>query len=121
MAKPVRIRTNASIEEAAALFQHAMRVSWISENVLGQGTVFEEPPASVFDSLESDRPHFSVMAILGGGGDEIQKSAVYLHAWDRGEYREIILTVGKNIGALGVKAKMKIRRFMTALQGSDPA
>jgi|SRR5882757_10884980 len=122
MAKqPVEITTEVSMEGAAALFRKAMRVSWVSENITGAGTTFDEPRGSVFDSLGNDQPDFSVMATLGGRGAEIQKSAVHLHMWDRGSHREILLGVGRNLGAFGIKANRKIRRFVVALQEEDPS
>jgi hypothetical protein len=117
--QPVEITTTVSMREAAALFQRAMRVSWYSENISGQGTTFEDSRGSVFDRLDDDRPDFSVMAMIGGGGVGIQKSAVHLYIWDRGSRREILLGVGKNLGALGIKANGKIRRFVAALQEED--
>jgi hypothetical protein len=60
------------------------------------------------------------MAKLGGRGAEIQGSAVHLHAWDRGDHREIMLSVEKNLAALGLKARMKVDRFLSALQAVDP-
>jgi len=116
--QPVEISTAASMEEAAALFQRAMRVSWWSE-FRGAGTAFEEPRGSVFDRLDGDQPDFAVMAVLGGGGTDIQKSAVHMNMWDRGSHREILLGVGKNIGALGLKANRKIRRYVDALATVD--
>jgi len=59
------------------------------------------------------------MAVLGGGGTDIQKSAVHMNMWDRGSHREILLGVGKNIGALGLKANRKIRRYVDALATVD--
>jgi hypothetical protein len=117
----IRIRTTAPLEDAAGLFRQAMRVSWVSENITGAGTQFGTPPASAFDSLDKDPPTFSVMAVLGGRGAEIQQSAVFLHAWDRGDHREIVMTVGKSLGALGIKANSKMRKFVAALRLTDPA
>jgi hypothetical protein len=122
MAKePIRIQTTASLEDATGIFQKSMRATWFSENISGQGTEFREPPADVFDSVRSDPPTFSVMALFGGTGPEALKSAVYMHAWDRGEHREIMMTVGKAIGAFGVKANVKMRKFVTALRTVDPS
>jgi hypothetical protein len=98
-----------------------MRVSWVSENITGAGTQFQNPPPSAFDSVASDPPTFSVMAILGGRGAEIQRSAVFMYGWDRRDHREIVLTVGKSLGAFGVKANMKMRRFVGALRMTDPS
>ncbi|NJP44132.1 hypothetical protein [Actinacidiphila epipremni] len=116
--QPVEITTTLPMEDVAALFQRAMRVSWWSE-FRGAGTQFEEPRGSVFDRLSGDQPDFVVMAVLGGGGTEIQKSAVHMNMWDRGSHREIMLGVGKALGAFGVKANRKIRRFVNALAAED--
>ncbi|MFC4506948.1 MULTISPECIES: hypothetical protein [Streptomyces] len=122
MAKPpVEITTQASMEEAADLFRSAMRVSWWNENITGAGTTFEQPRGSVFDQLHQDRPDFAVMALLGGRGAEIQKSAVHMYMWDRGAHREIALGVGRNLGSFGIKANRKIRRFVDALSDVDPS
>lgn len=120
MAKqPVEIDTAVPMQEVADLFRRAMRVSWVSENITGAGTTFDSPRGSVFDNLDNDPPDFSVMATLGGRGAEIQKSAVHMHMWNRGDRREILLGVGRNLGAFGVKANRKIRRFITALEAED--
>jgi hypothetical protein len=117
MAKePIRIQTAASLEDAANVFQKSMRATWFSENISGQGTEFQTPPAGAFDSARTDPPKFSVMALLGGTGPEALKSAVYMYAWDRGEHREITMTVGRAMGAFGVKANVKMRKFVTALR-----
>ncbi|MFI6333511.1 hypothetical protein [Streptomyces sp. NPDC050535] len=117
----VEIVTEASTQDAAALFRRAMRVSWFSENITGAGTVFDEPRGSVFDNLNQDPPDFAVVAVLGGRGAEIQKSAVHMYVWDRRGRREIRLGVARNLGALGFKAKNKIRRFVAALEEIDPS
>ncbi|MEU5094710.1 hypothetical protein [Streptomyces sp. NPDC020996] len=122
MAKsPVEITTRLSMAEAADAFRAAMRVSWWSENITGAGTTFEEPRGSVFDTVAEDRPDFAVMAILGGRGAEIQKSAVHMYMWNRGAHREIMLGVGRNLGAFGIKANRKIRRYVDALSDLDPS
>ncbi|MCM2422178.1 hypothetical protein [Streptomyces sp. RKAG293] len=117
----VEIVTEASAQDAAALFQKSMRVSWVSENITGAGTEFVEPRGSVFDRLDDDVPDFAVVAMLGGRGAEIQKSAVHMYLWDRGDHREITLGVVRNLGALGLKAKSKMRRFIAALEEIDPS
>jgi hypothetical protein len=117
----VEIKTKLTMNQSAQLFREAMRVSWLSENITGAGTTFEETPSGAFDSLNADPADFSVMATLGGRGAEIQKSAVHMYMWDRGDHREIVLGIGKNLGALGIKANSKIRRFAAALQAADPS
>jgi hypothetical protein len=119
MAKPTKINTQASVQDAAGLFRRAMRVSWVSENVTGRGTQFETPAVHAFDGLAADPPSHSVVAMIGGGGHETQQSAVCLHVWDRGDYRDLVLVVQRDIAALGIKANLKIRRFETALQALD--
>ena len=122
MAKtPVEIITQLSMAEAADVFRGAMRVSWWSENITGAGTTFEGPRGSVFDTVAQDRPDFTVMALLGGRGAEIQKSAVHMYMWDRGAHREIALGVGRNLAAFGIKANRKIRRFVDELTELDPS
>ncbi|MDG9708550.1 hypothetical protein [Streptomyces sp. DH10] len=122
MAKsPVEITTQLSMAEAADVFRGAMRVSWWNENITGAGTTFEEPRGSVFDTVAEDRPDFAVVALLGGRGAEIQKSAVHMYMWDRGAHREIMLGVGRNLGAFGIKANRKIRRYVDALTDLDPS
>ncbi|MEV7994569.1 hypothetical protein AB0O67_22425 [Streptomyces sp. NPDC086077] len=122
MAKPpVEITTQASMAEAADVFRRAMRVSWWSEHITGAGTTFEEPRASVFEQLHQDKPDFAVMALLGGRGAEIQKSAVHMYMWDRGGHREIALGVGRNLASFGLKANRKIRRFVDDLSDVDPS
>jgi len=121
MAQSVQITTSASLQDVGALFQKAMRVSWLSENVTGAGTEFQKPPDGAFSDLETDPPQFSVMALLGGRGAEIQKSAVYMYAWDRGSKREIELQVGKSLAAFGVKARGKMRKFAAELHTIDPS
>lgn len=118
--EPVAIQTQVPMQQVGELFRRSMRVSWVSENITGAGTQFERPPADAFDDLNTDPPHFTVMAILGGRGAQIQKSAVHMAAWDRGSHREIQLAVGKNLGALGFKAKGKMRKFVEALSVVDP-
>jgi hypothetical protein len=121
MGKQVAIRTNVSIKEAAAAFQQAMRVSWLSE-FKGQGTQFVKPPSDdAFGDLDDDQPDFEVMAILGGGGSEWQKSGIQMYVWDRGASREIQLVTGKNLLALGMKAASKLRKFVEAIRMLDPA
>lgn len=117
---PVEIRTYASVQDVADAFRHSMRVSWLSENITGAGTQFESPRSDVFSDIETDRPDFAVVAILGGRGAELQKSAVHMSVWDRGEFREIELLVGKSLAALGIKAKAKMRKFAATLQQMDP-
>jgi len=117
----VEITTQLSMTEAADVFRHAMRVSWWSEHITGAGTTFEEPRGSVFDTVARDRPDFTVMALLGGRGAEIQKSAVHMYMWDRGAHREIVLGVGRNLGAFGIKANRKIRRYVDTLTELDPS
>ncbi|MFF0204856.1 hypothetical protein [Streptomyces sp. NPDC005017] len=122
MAKsPVEIRTQLSMAEAADVFRQAMRVSWWNENITGAGTTFEQPSGSVFDSVAEDLPDFAVMALLGGRGAEIQKSAVHMYMWNRGDHREILLGVGRNLGSFGIKANRKIRRYIETLTVLDPA
>ncbi|MCX4997354.1 hypothetical protein OG739_32160 [Streptomyces longwoodensis] len=122
MAKaPVEITTQLSMAEAADVFRSAMRVSWWSEHITGAGTTFEEPTGSVFDSVAEDRPDFAVMALLGGRGAQIQKSAVHMYMWNRGGHREIMLGVGRNLAAFGIKANRKIRRYVDALAEADPS
>lgn len=111
--------TGLAIEEIAEIFRSAMRVSWLSENITGAGTTFEAPRGDAFTQLQSDPPDFAVMALLGGRGAEIQKSAVHMYAWDRGERREVALTTVKNLGALGAKAARKIRRFTDGVRSAD--
>lgn len=121
MAKqPVEIITRLSMAEAADVFRGAMRVSWWSEHITGAGTTFEQPTGSVFDHLQEDRPDFAVMALLGGRGADIQKSAVHMYMWDRGAHREIALGVGRNLASFGIKANRKIRRFVDTLSEIDP-
>ncbi len=121
MAKePVQITTKFSMQEVGELFRRAMRVSWFSENISGAGTQFEKPPVDAFNELNQDQPHFSVMALLGGRGADIQKSAVYMYAWDRGDHVDIVMFVGKNLGALGLKSRSKMKKFIGALQAADP-
>jgi hypothetical protein len=117
--KTVEIATEISIQDVADLFQKAMRMNWLNEHILGAGTTFEEPRASVFDNLNEDPPDFAVMALLGGRGGEIQRSAVHMYIWNRGGHREILLGVGRNLGSLGITAKSKIRRFIAALEEED--
>jgi len=69
----------------------------------------------------TDAPDFAVIAVLGGRSAEIQKSAVHVYAWDRGDHHELRLRVGTNLAAIGIKGSMKIRKFVTALQAADPA
>jgi len=122
MAKsPVEITTQLSMAEAADVFRDAMRVSWWSEHVTGAGTTFEQPSGSVFDTVAEDRPDFVVMALLGGRGAGIQKSAVHMYMWNRGPNREIMLGVGRNLGSFGIKANRKIRRYVDALADLDPS
>jgi hypothetical protein len=115
---PVTITTTASIRDAVGLFEKSMRVSWFSENISGAGTTFEPPRTSAYPD---DPPQYATMALLGGRGAEIQKSAVHMYAWDRGDHREIQMAVGKNLGALGMKAKGKMRKYVAALQTIDPS
>ncbi|MEU8715243.1 hypothetical protein [Streptomyces sp. NPDC048663] len=122
MAKPpVEITTRLSMTEAADVFRTAMRVSWWNENITGAGTTFEEPGGSVFDTVAQDRPDFAVIAVLGGRGAEVQKSAVHMYMWDRGGHREIMLSVGRNLRSFGLKANRKIRRYVDELAELDPA
>lgn len=117
----VQIRTSLSIRDCAALFQESMKVSKLS-GWKGQGTEFGKPPVDeAFGDLDEDPPTFSVMAVIGGGGSDWQKSAVRMYAWDRGEATEIEITTGRALLSLGVKAKGKIMRFVQALQASDPS
>lgn len=111
--------TALSLEEIAEIFRRAMRVSWVSENITGAGTTFEAPQGNAFSQLQTDTPDFSVMALLGGRGADIQKSAVHMYAWDRKERREVQLVVAKNLGAFGVKATSKIRRFADEIRSTD--
>lgn len=121
MAKsPAEIQTKLSIQEIASVFQQSMRVSWFSEKITRAGTKFDTPRDTVFSSLNENPPQFSVEASLGGRGVEIQKSAVQMYVWDRGDYREITLVVEKNLGAFGVKAKQKIKKFVTEIEDLDP-
>ncbi|MFJ8032231.1 hypothetical protein [Streptomyces sp. NPDC096032] len=122
MAKsPVEITTQLSMAEAADVFHMAMRVSWWSEHITGAGTTFEEPRGSVFETVAEDRPDFAVLALLGGRGAEIQKSAVHMYMWNRGGHRQIMLGVGRNLGSFGIKANRKIRRYVDALTDLDPS
>ncbi|MER5857237.1 MULTISPECIES: hypothetical protein [Streptomyces] len=122
MAKsPVEITTQLSMAEAADVFRMAMRVSWWSEHITGAGTTFEEPRGSVFETVAEDRPDFAVLALLGGRGAEIQKSAVHMYMWNRGGHRQIMLGVGRNLGSFGIKANRKIRRYVDALTDLDPS
>lgn len=122
MAKsPVEITTQLSMAEAADVFRMAMRVSWWSEHITGAGTTFEEPRGSVFETVAEDRPDFAVLALLGGRGAEIQKSAVHMYMWNRGGHRQIMLGVGRNLGSFGIKANRKIRRYIDALTDLDPS
>lgn len=119
--KPIEIRTRLSIKQAAAAFEQCMRVSRLSE-FKGQGTQFMKPPTDdAFGDLDDDRPHFEVMAVLGGGGSEWQKSGVELYAWDRGESRELQLFIGRSLLSFGVKAKSKVRSFVEELRAADPS
>jgi hypothetical protein len=119
--QPVEILTNLSIKHAAMTFQQAMRVSKLSE-WKGQGTEFTKPPRDeAFGDLEEDPPDFEVMAVLGGGGSDLQKSGVQMYAWDRGGQTEIVLVAGRALFALGVKAKTKMRKFVDALRAEDPS
>lgn len=118
---PVEITTQLSMAEAADVFRHAMRVNWWSEYITGAGTTFEEPRGPVFDTVAQDRPDFTVRALLGGRGAEIQKSAVHMYMWDRGAHREIVLGVGRSLGAFGIKANRKIRRYVDRLTELDPS
>ena len=122
MAKaPVEMITSAPTKDLAEIFRKSMRVSWFSENVVGAGTTFEKPPRDdAFGDLNNNPPAFEVMAILGGRGAAVQKSAVFMYVWDRGDKREVALTVGKNLAALGLKAKAKMRRFADAVVASYP-
>ncbi|MFF8406234.1 hypothetical protein ACF06P_31955 [Streptomyces sp. NPDC015684] len=122
MAKsPVEITTQLSMAEAADVFRMAMQVSWWSEHITGAGTTFEEPRGSVFETVAEDRPDFAVLALLGGRGAEIQKSAVHMYMWNRGGHRQIMLGVGRNLGSFGIKANRKIRRYVDALTDLDPS
>ncbi|MFD5159388.1 hypothetical protein ACFWMJ_15140 [Streptomyces hawaiiensis] len=122
MAKsPVEITTRLSMAEAADVFRRAMRVSWWNEHITGAGTTFEEPRGSVFDTVAEDRPDFVVMALLGGRGAQIQKSAVHMYMWNRGAHRQIMLGVGRNLGSFGLKANRKIRRYVDELADLDPS
>ncbi|WP_369153174.1 hypothetical protein [Streptomyces sp. R17] len=118
---PVEITTRLSMADAADAFRDAMRVSWWHETVTGAGTTFEQPRGSAFDTLAEDPPDFAVLALLGGRGAEIQKSAVHMYMWDRGGHREIMLGVGRNIGSFGIKANRKIRRYVDTLADLDPS
>jgi len=116
----VDIKTKLSVKECASLFERSMRVPWFS-NLVGNGTAFSEPPESVFSDLVGDRPTFSLMASLGGGGSEMQATDVVMCAWDRGDWREIQVRDGKALFSLGIKSKMKVRKFVSALQNADPS
>lgn len=119
MSQPVKITTKLSAQDIAALFQLSMRVSWWSEHITGAGTTFEKPPASAFDELNTDTPQFSVRAMLGGRGADIQKSAVDMYIWDRGKHREVLLDTRKALLAFGIKANGKIKKFITAIKAAD--
>ncbi len=120
MAEPVQIQTALSLEDAARIFQKSMRGTWFSENITGQGTEFMPPPEDAFDGAVSDPPAFAVMAVFGRTNLEAAASAVHMYAWDRGDHRDIQLSVGRAIASFGIKANMKIRKFVTALKTADP-
>lgn len=119
--EPMQIQTSLPLEDAAQMFQKAMQGTWFSENITGQGTEFLTPPADAFDGARSDPPTFSVMAVFGRTNVEAAASAVHMHAWDRGSHRDIQLGVGRAIASLGIKANMKIRKFVTAVRTADPS
>ncbi len=118
MATEVTIDTNLPMSQLAEVFKKSMRASWFSE-IRGGGAEFSNLPRDAFSGLEKDPPTFSVMAIMGGGGADIQKSAVCMAAWERGDRVQLQLTVTKALGALGVKAKGKIRKFANAVGAED--
>lgn len=122
MAKePVQIQTTVPLEDVSRLFQKSMLATWFSENITGQGTEFMTPPKDAFDGARSDPPTFAVMAVFGRTNLEAAASAVHMYIWDRGQHRDIQLGVGRAIVSFGVKANMKIRKFVTALQTADPS
>jgi hypothetical protein len=120
MGKVVQVSSKVSVEDAAELFKKSMRVTWLSE-VSGRGTKFEKPRQDeAFGDLDKDKPIFEVMAILGGSGEDINRSAVFLFAWDRGSHREFRLGQGNALLATGIKGKLKINKFVVALRQLDP-
>lgn len=119
--EPIQIQTTLPLDDAARIFQMAMRGTWFSENITGQGTEFLTPPPDAFDGARSDPPTFAVMAVFGRTNLEAAASAVHMYAWDRGAHRDIQLGIGRAIASFGIKANMKIRKFVTALKEADPS
>ncbi len=119
MSQPVKLTTKLSAQDIAQLFRLSMRVSWWSEHITGAGTTFEKPPGSAFDDIDSDPPKFSVRAMIGGRGFDIQKSAVDMYIWDRGTHREVLLDIRKSLGSFGIKANGKIQKFIAAIKATE--